>query len=321
MIVHSRYFPFACLSLCVLLAACSGDEGESGAGTGGISASGGATSTGGNGTGGATSTGGDPQAGTGGGTFDPSERLLDRLAVGSNGIVLERDGTPHRWSGLGDVSPDFVAHKYTTVAMDGTSYCGVTTTGDVRCDSGEAREGDYVMVTMGNKHACALTSAGKAECWGEDDHGSVDQVPGDTVIDVTVGRRHTCVAYADRPVVCVGHPDDVAETPNEVMHRVFARDLNTCGTRPDGTFICWGLTKTQSGEVNGFIKVQESNFAACALKDDQSLQCWKGGPEESELEAHKFREFDLAGQALCAITTIGNLLCWPERGAPSDLDL
>jgi alpha-tubulin suppressor-like RCC1 family protein len=122
-------------------------------------------------------------------------------------------------------------------------------------------------VAAGGEHACALTTSGGVQCWGNNLYGQLGNgttaffakpVPvtglSSGVIAISAGYFHTCAVKADGTVVCWGHNDQGqlgdgsttgSTTPKPVAYlsggvvAIAAGTRSTCATTTGGAF-CWG---------------------------------------------------------------------------------
>ena len=132
----------------------------------------------------------------------------------------------------------------------------------------------FAAVSAGRDHSCALTTAGRAYCWGSD---AFDQLghpatarcdttpagacslaaePVSTALafrSISAGAEQTCAVATDFTAYCwgsnrhgaLGAPDDSALVPQPVaggmrFSSVTAGYTHTCGVGTDGTAYCWG---------------------------------------------------------------------------------
>ena len=120
--------------------------------------------------------------------------------------------------------------------------------------------------SAGNYHNCALTSNGKAYCWGDDEEGELGNgsdtsrytpvaVAGDlTFTMLSAGPQHTCGLTSAGAAYCWGlnrqgalgdgttrnHPTPVAVSQGLKFIRLSVGTNHTCGLTPEGVVYCWG---------------------------------------------------------------------------------
>ena len=179
----------------------------------------------------------------------------------------------------------------------------------------------FTSLSAGATHACAVTRAGAAYCWGENDEGQLG--------DGTKKRS--------------GKPVRVASP--ERFRSVSAGLGHSCGVAIDGRAYCWGsgaFGKLGNGseraslrpvEVRGgirFAMVSAGNTYTCAVSASGVAYCW-GSNEFGQLGdgtegrtrgsmipqrvtgGHVFRSIaasTAAREATCGVTLAGAALCW-----------
>jgi alpha-tubulin suppressor-like RCC1 family protein len=169
-------------------------------------------------------------------------------------------------------------------------------------------------ITAGNRHACALTSNGKAYCWGHNvnfhvgDGTSVSRsqpVPVSTdlsFLSISAGVWHTCGVTTTRAIYCWGpgwngRLGDGTTTsrsaPNRVSSnlsfaRVSAGNEFTCALTDVGAAYCWGPNEGQLG-------------------DGTTTERWTPTPVQGGLA---FRSIDAGARHVCALTAAGAAYCW-----------
>jgi alpha-tubulin suppressor-like RCC1 family protein len=129
--------------------------------------------------------------------------------------------------------------------------------------------GGWLVPAAGERHSCALTTAGAVFCWGANDQGQLATgdrnpqsapspvaLPADAV-DVRTGFGHTCALLADASLWCWGdnlegqlglgdvYPGDDRLTPVQIgsdddWTAVSTGQGHTCGIRAPGRIYCWG---------------------------------------------------------------------------------
>ena len=168
-------------------------------------------------------------------------------------------------------------------------------------------------ISVGDDHACGLTPAGVAYCWGSDSHGKLGTGPDGTASSmptpvasglvfalISAGSEHSCALTAEGRAYCWGMPALVGSVtasnvtaPVEVAgaHKftTLSAGLNaTCALDATGQAWCWGLSyggELGDGTLNDHAEpalVQSAaRFVAlsaggspCALDASGQAWCW-----------------------------------------------
>jgi alpha-tubulin suppressor-like RCC1 family protein len=197
----------------------------------------------------------------GDGTFVDRSTPIDVLGLGSGAIALAPGGS--------------------------NTSCAVTTGGGVKCwgenASGQLGDGTLsnraapvdvlglssgvIAVTTGNRHTCALTTAGGVKCWGENLKG---QLGSGTAINSAT-------------------PTDVVGLGSGVT-AVITSFLHTCALTSTGGVKCWGdnqfgqlgdgtLTDRSApvdvvGLSSGVVEIATGGFHSCAQTTSGQVKCW-----------------------------------------------
>ena len=221
------------------------------------------------------------------------------------------------------------------IIADGTTYCwgggaydsrGYLGDGQLRRTISPVRvhaDSQFVAVTLGDGHSCALTLSGVAYCWGQNDLG---QVGDGTRIDratpvrvsttlrfkqLSAGAYHVCGVTADDDVVCWGdnrwgelgardvsyNAIDAASTvPVPVagsgkFRQVAAGWEHTCALDASGVAYCWGR-----------------NEDARQLGDGSTVT--HRGTPAPVTSAVRFTTLTAGPLATCGRTSTGDTYCW-----------
>jgi alpha-tubulin suppressor-like RCC1 family protein len=268
-----------------------------------------------------------------------------------NGRALSRDVPVAVSGGL----------SFSSVAAGGALTCGVTVPGDTYCwgsnlfgalgagspspasvltpqkVAGDAR---FATVTMGlNYTTCALTAAGEAYCWGNNELGQAG-VPRATscgagsaepcasalaparvqgglrFASISVGMYATCAVALDGRAHCWGSANQAGLLGNGMQHMVSEAPVavsgdvqftsvsvgttNACGVAADGAVYCWGWNR------NG------------ALGDGTTVDRFTPARVSSSL---RFRAVGVRnGGGACALAEDGTIHCWGDgRTVPAPL--
>jgi serine/threonine protein kinase/alpha-tubulin suppressor-like RCC1 family protein len=176
------------------------------------------------------------------------------------------------------------------------------------------------LVGGGQRHSCALSSAGKAQCWGNNESGQL----GDNTTD---GQ--------DAPVHVVG---------DFSFSQITAGDFYTCGVTSSGEALCWGdndggqlgdgttsmrTTPVRVGGGHAFKLVRTGRLHACGLTRSGSVVCWGrndagqlgDGSRSSRTSPVRVSlpgpaaQLTAGGSHTCALLTDGTAFCWGSNAS------
>jgi TonB family protein len=168
-------------------------------------------------------------------------------------------------------------------------------------------------IAVGQDHACGLTTAGAAWCWGQNGAGQLGGGPpteggpiavsgGLTFTHVSAANAYSCGVTAQGDAYCwgLGYPGQLvngtmlrrptAIRGNQKFVTVSAGWDLTCGLTAEGKAYCWGPDSLRrSGNVNvggiaapvpmpagvSFASISVGLLYACASASDGSAYCWR----------------------------------------------
>ncbi|OBS51711.1 hypothetical protein A8B73_14895 [Methylosinus sp. 3S-1] len=183
-------------------------------------------------------------------------------------------------------------------------------------------------LTGGATHACAVSAAGGARCWGGNDRGALG--------DGSTKQR-------DAPVDVQGLSHDIVAVTGGILH--------SCALTSAGAVKCWGFNNSGilgdgtsndrlrpvgvSGLSSGVVAVAAGAVHTCALTSAGAAKCW-GYNSEGQLgdgtTSSRRTPVDVAGlssgvvaitggrEHTCAATSAGAVKCWGynDRGQIGD---
>ena len=94
-----------------------------------------------------------------------------------------------------------VAHKSGDCRQDGTAVCW----GDNSEGKASPPQEEFVAISSGGEHTCALREDGNATCWGDDDWCQASPPEGERFVSIVSFSTFTCGVRDDGVAVCWGN--------------------------------------------------------------------------------------------------------------------
>ncbi|MFL5483639.1 MAG: Ig-like domain-containing protein [Gemmatimonadaceae bacterium] len=223
---------------------------------------------------------------------------------------------------------------FVTLAAGSNYSCGLTAAGAAYCwgrnDSGQLGSNNaddswrpvavsggfsFVEIDAGSgNHTCALTSSGKAYCWGVGGLGITgvmeSRVPvavygGINFATLSVGGSHTCGLTSDGTAYCwgdnnagqlgVGQFGNRMDTPVAVsgglkFATITTGDAHTCGVTLSGSLYCWGHNAFDESGTGPFF---DNSYVPAPVITNLKFSVVGAGPTHT-----------------CALDVTGNAYCW-----------
>lgn len=171
------------------------------------------------------------------------------------------------------------------------------------------------LVGGGQRHSCALSAAGKAQCWGNNESGQLGDnntdgqdtpvpVVGDfSFSQITAGDFYTCGVTSGSEALCWGDNDGgqlgdgttsmrtapVRVSGGQTFKLIRTGRLHACGLTRAGAVVCWG--RNESGQLGDGSRTARTSPVRVSLP----------GPA-AQLTA--------GGSHTCALLTDGTAFCW-----------
>ena len=241
----------------------------------------------------------------------------------------------------GQVVPPPLLTGITEIEAGWHHTCAVTTAGDAKCwgnnhdgQLGDGTEVDRAIpvdvvgllnkvqaITAGERHTCALTTAGGVKCWGNNhddqlgDGTEIDRVTPVAVVGLTdgvkaisAGERHTCVLTTAGGVKCWGNNHDGQlgvgtegdkKTPIDVagltsgVQAIAAGRRHTCALTTAGGVKCWG--NNHDGQLGDGTKIDKKT------------------PVDVMGLAGAVKAITAGWRHTCALTASGSVKCWGKN--------
>ena len=184
-------------------------------------------------------------------------------------------------------------------------------------------EWSFSQITSNGNHTCALTTEGKAYCWGVNGQGrlgnnstadsripaAVQMPAGVSFQSITVGGNHTCALATTGQAYCWGWnqygqlgnnsttgsriPVAVQMPAGVSFQSIAAGSTHTCALTTEGKAYCWGLNN--QGQLGNNSTANSLTPVAVQMPAGVSFQSIAAGITHT-----------------CALTTTGKAYCWGQ---------
>jgi alpha-tubulin suppressor-like RCC1 family protein len=256
------------------------------------------------------------------------------LALALLFTVVACGGGGNGAAGAGGTSPS--SSSSSTTSPSSSSSSATTTSGSTSSTSSSSTSssssGSAVVLTaisLASKHACALTSTGGAQCWGDNGSGELGDGSATTQSQVPVGVSGLASGVAAIAAGGFnGSPD------------------HTCALTTAGTVLCWGsndvgelgngttvnsnVPVAVSGLPAGAVDIVSGDGHSCVRTSAGAVLCW-GDNESGQLGdgtttnspvpvavtglSSGVASISAGNHHTCAVTTAGAALCWGDDPA------
>ena len=183
----------------------------------------------------------------------------------------------------------------------------------------------FIQVTAGRDHTCALRSDGSVACWGSDEYGQLRAPENERFAAISAAGSYTCGLRSDGTASCWGYDLGVTEEwpealrstyrppfppPDERFAAIEAGGLLMCGLRADGSVTCWtSRSEYTPFGTQGIAKISAGGEGVCGLRMDRSTLCWPNSilfPPDEEA----FVAISHGGVHACGLRSDGHIRCW-----------
>jgi alpha-tubulin suppressor-like RCC1 family protein len=243
-------------------------------------------------------------------TGSPAGLVFTSVSAGfDHSCGLTTTGAAYCWgyNGLGELGDGTTANSSTPVAVvGGLSFaavsagyqytCGITTGGLLYCwgrntygQLGGDTPGQssvpvkftdvggltWVGVSAGPSHACGITTAGAAYCWGSNWSGEGGWGGGLTFASVSAGGRSTCGVTTTGAAYCWGDngAGELGTGSATGPEQCFANNVGT-GLPPGGYYYPCSRSPVAVAGGLTFVQVEVQDVSACGLTPSGTVYCW-----------------------------------------------
>ena len=195
-------------------------------------------------------------------------------------------------------------YRYADLSVGEAHACALTTLGTLKCwgdnSQGQATPptGYFQSVAAGYKHACAQRASGKVECWGSNEHGQLEVPEHENFTALSTGTTHSCGINEDHVVRCWGEQPMYPKPKIAKWWLRWFPWLSTPKPKPH-------LPK------NKYKEVAAGNRITCGITHEARVVCTPFGEVEVEQEpAGSFVKVSVGNDFACASSAAGITKCW-----------
>ena len=280
----------------------------------------------------------------------------------------------------GAAPTEAASRRYTVIAAGGEHACAITSSGKAYCwgsnQLGQLGNGDathtrstvavavagsfrFKSIAASMNTTCAITSSGKAYCWGENNQGELGN--GDAGVNnsdvpvavvgglrfsaISAGTSHFCGVSRSSRVHCWGLNNDgqlgagaaegvSSSTPVAASSSLRFKSITTshygvCGIASSNSVYCWGSNSGGSTLVkqvleSRLVRLESTETESCGLTRQGELLCLDNGSYSKVVGAPWYVDLSVGSgevYSLCGVEKNGSVSCWSgNAGSPTALN-
>lgn len=161
-------------------------------------------------------------------------------------------------------------------------------------------------------HACAILADRTLRCWGSDDAGEA-QPPAGEFLQVDTAAEMSCAVRIDGTLACWGDDSGmvISEVPEGTYQTVEIGLAQACAIDAAGALRCWGWAANRQplSAAGPFVQLSMGGYGTCAVRADQSVQCWTLGNEDFAFLEGPLQQVSMGYVGGCGLRPNGSTLC------------
>ncbi|XP_059631977.1 serine/threonine-protein kinase-like protein CCR4 [Cornus florida] len=134
----------------------------------------------------------------------------------------------------------------------------------------------FSSIAVGENFVCWLSELGNIKCFTKNDHIVSGNEPGGNYSVIAAGFRHACAISTNGSLECWG--EMVGAKPQDKFTTLALGESRSCGIRPNGTVVCWGennFSLPLTLQSTYFLAIEAKRKVFCGIATANfSLFCW-----------------------------------------------
>ncbi|HEX8453693.1 MAG TPA: Ig-like domain-containing protein [Longimicrobium sp.] len=170
----------------------------------------------------------------------------------------------------------------------------------------------FASLGSASAHSCALTTDGKAYCWGSNENGQLGtRQPSDRCERLSSVLMKNVTASFRTAYRCSLLP--LAVETEQRFVSVSVGETRSCAITAAGTAYCWGGGNAVPAVLPGGVAFRSISAATCGVSTRNEAFCWGGTPGSAPVAVPggvSFVQVAWGSQHSCGVATDGAAWCW-----------